>query len=76
MGDVNAARQLIVASTGRLHGDIETACLEIEKHAFFRGTTNMTRPLSDRREAMEQGGANAARPPRLEGGASPVASHT
>lgn len=52
VGNVYAPRQLIVESTGKLHGDIETACLEIQKHAFFRGNTSMTQPQAINR--MEQ----------------------
>ena len=50
VGDVTAPRQLIVESTGKLHGDIETACLEIQKHAFFKGTTSMTQPQTNHRK--------------------------
>jgi cytoskeletal protein CcmA (bactofilin family) len=49
VGNVFAPRQLIVEATGKLHGDIETACLEIQKHAFFKGSTSMTQPQAYRR---------------------------
>jgi len=49
VGNVTAPRQLIVEANGKLHGDIETACLEIQKHAFFRGNTSMTQPQLSRR---------------------------
>ena len=51
VGNVLAPRQLVVESTGKLHGDIETACLEIQKHAFFRGNTTMTQPQAVQRLA-------------------------
>ncbi len=51
VGNVTAPRQLIVEATGKLHGNIETACLEIQKHAFFQGTTSMTLPQASRRNA-------------------------
>jgi cytoskeletal protein CcmA (bactofilin family) len=58
VGNVFAPRQLILEPTGKLHGDIETACLEIQKHAFFKGNTSMTQPQAYRRlersEAPEQ----------------------
>ncbi len=54
VGNVTAPRQLIVESSGRLHGDIETACLEIQKRAFFCGTTTMVEPLATRRAAVDQ----------------------
>ena len=44
VGNVIAPRQLVVESSARLHGDIETACLEIQKHAFFKGNTTMSMP--------------------------------
>jgi cytoskeletal protein CcmA (bactofilin family) len=51
VGTVAARRLFVLRSGGRLHGDVETACLEIEKHAFFQGTTRMTRPQSTSRSA-------------------------
>jgi cytoskeletal protein CcmA (bactofilin family) len=47
VGDVTARRLFILRAGGHLHGDIETACLEIERHAFLRGRTKMTRPHAD-----------------------------
>ena len=44
VGDVVATRQLTLRAGGRLHGAVETPCLEIEKHAFFNGSTTMVRP--------------------------------
>jgi len=44
VGNVSASRQLILRSTGRLHGDVETPCLEIEKGAVFNGRMTMVRP--------------------------------
>ena len=52
VGNVTAPRQLIVEPNGRLHGDIETACLEIQKRAFFCGKTTMIEPLAMRRAEM------------------------
>ena len=51
VGDVFARRQLVVYSEARLHGNVETACLEIRRHAFFQGTTAMTRPQASTRAA-------------------------
>ena len=44
VGNVTASRQLIIRSGGRLHGDVETPCLEIEKGAVFNGQMKMVRP--------------------------------
>lgn len=64
VGDVQARRQLVLRSTARLHGNIETACLEVEKHAFFRGTTEMTRPQDQTRATRETGqAATTSAPP-------------
>jgi cytoskeletal protein CcmA (bactofilin family) len=49
VGDINARRKLVLHAGARLHGDIETACLEIERHAFFQGVTRMTEPQAMRR---------------------------
>ena len=62
VGDVTAPRQLIVESSGKLHGDIETACLEIQKHAFFQGRTAMTLPQVGRRAEASPEAANATAP--------------
>jgi cytoskeletal protein CcmA (bactofilin family) len=52
VGDVSAPRQMIIEATGKLHGDIETACLEIKKHAFFKGATTMTQPQAYQRPVL------------------------
>jgi len=44
VGNVSASRQLIIRSRGRLHGDVETPCLEVEKGAVFNGRMTMVRP--------------------------------
>lgn len=44
VGNVVATRQLVLRKGSRLHGDVETPCLEIEKHAFFNGRMTMVRP--------------------------------
>ncbi|MGH0035319.1 MAG: bactofilin family protein [Myxococcota bacterium] len=64
VGDVSARRQLILHPGSRLHGGIETACLEIQKHAFFSGATTMTEPQAASRRPSDTP-ANV--------GASPVA---
>lgn len=50
VGDVSARRQLILHAGSRVHGELDTACLEIERHAFFQGATRMTEPQARRRE--------------------------
>jgi cytoskeletal protein CcmA (bactofilin family) len=49
VGKVAARRMMILRAGARLHGDIETACLEIEKHGFFQGRTTMVEPQTTRR---------------------------
>ena len=44
VGDVSARRELVLRAGARLHGKVTTACLEIERHAFFTGETVMTEP--------------------------------
>jgi cytoskeletal protein CcmA (bactofilin family) len=55
VGNIAARRQLIVRANARLHGDIETACLEIDRYAFFNGRTTMTRPQADSRPTPPAG---------------------
>ena len=47
VGDISVRRLCILRASGRLHGDVETPCFEIERHAFFQGQTRMTHPLTD-----------------------------
>jgi cytoskeletal protein CcmA (bactofilin family) len=56
---VTARRMLILRANGRLHGDIETACLEVERHAFFQGGTKMIQPLTTPRVRLETNGTAA-----------------
>lgn len=44
VGEVSASRRLIIRSSGRLHGDVETPCLEVERGAVFNGRMTMVRP--------------------------------
>jgi cytoskeletal protein CcmA (bactofilin family) len=55
VGNVSASRQLIIHAGGRLHGDVETPCLEIERGAVFNGKMTMFRP-----EAVARAGRGAA----------------
>ncbi len=63
VGDVSARRQMVLHSGARLHGNIETACLEIQRHAFFQGGTKMNEPQAIRREDTEEKPAASAPPP-------------
>jgi cytoskeletal protein CcmA (bactofilin family) len=44
VGDVRASREVVIHAGGRLHGDVETPSLVIERGAFFNGRTRMYRP--------------------------------
>lgn len=46
VGNITARRLCILRSSARLHGDIQTACVEIERHAFFQGRTRMMQPIA------------------------------
>ena len=45
VGDITARRLCIVRSNARMHGNIVTACVEIERHAYFEGSTKMLHPM-------------------------------
>jgi cytoskeletal protein CcmA (bactofilin family) len=60
VGNVSARRQLILHKGCRVHGDLETACLEVERHAFFQGATRMTEPQARRDERPVAPQASAA----------------
>jgi cytoskeletal protein CcmA (bactofilin family) len=53
VGDVQASRLLSIRGTGRLHGRVETPCLEVERGALFNGTTAMAHPETARRAARK-----------------------
>ncbi len=44
VGDVSGSRQVILRAGSKLHGDVETPCLEIERGATFNGKATMVRP--------------------------------
>lgn len=44
VGDVVASREVVIHATGRLHGDVETPSLVVERGATFNGRTRMYRP--------------------------------
>ena len=44
VGDVAASREVVIHATGRIHGDVSTPSLVVERGAFFNGRTRMYRP--------------------------------
>lgn len=48
VGDVEARRDVILHAGARLHGDVRTPSLVIERGAFFNGRTEMAPPLPRR----------------------------
>ena len=62
VGNVTARRLFILRASGRLHGDIESACIEIERHAFFQGGTRMTQPLAETRAEAKVPGETGVAP--------------
>ena len=58
VGNVTATRQLTLRGTARIHGNIETPSLEIERGAMLNGSTTMVRP-----EVAARTSAPAATPP-------------
>jgi cytoskeletal protein CcmA (bactofilin family) len=63
VGDVSATREVVITATGRLHGDVETPCLAVERGAFFQGQTRMYRPeVVARRRATDDDAPGLTRP--------------
>ncbi len=62
VGNVTATRQLTLRGTGRIHGDIETPSLEVERGAVLNGSTRMVRPEVAARAAADAHGDEDARP--------------
>jgi len=89
VGDIAAKREVSLRAGSRLHGEVTTACLLIERHAFFCGTTAMTEPqrlsrghVRDTNSAFDTAirqepiGARAARPASGKTGAAASVSTT
>lgn len=70
VGDVTATREVVIARRGKLHGDVVTPSLVIERGAFFQGATRMYRPEQRaRRETPRE-----AQTPAAPGHDAPVAA--
>lgn len=59
VGDVEARRDVILHAGARLHGDVKTPSLVIERGAFFNGRTEMAPPLPRRPHAVAEETAQA-----------------
>jgi len=74
VGEISASRQLIIRSRGRLHGDVETPCLEIERGAVFNGRMTMVRPeVAARADAR---GRPSIEPPSAYAGPATILADT
>lgn len=71
LGNISARRQLVLLPGSRVHGDLETACLEIRRHAFFQGGTKMTEPQARHSAGLPDGSRTASA--KTSGGTSPSA---
>lgn len=54
VGDIQASRLVTIRGTGKLHGNVETPCLEVERGALFNGSTRMAHPETARRTARKK----------------------
>jgi len=62
VGNVTASRSVVLRAGARLHGDVESPSLVIERGAVFNGRSLMTRPLAGLREDEPAAGAEAPVP--------------
>jgi cytoskeletal protein CcmA (bactofilin family) len=44
VGDLSASREVVIHSTGRLHGNVKAPAFELARGAFLNGRTEMYRP--------------------------------
>ncbi len=72
VGDVYAARLLAIRATGRLQGNVEAPCVEIERGGFLNGTTRMVHPDTARRARQDVGAAPAKTEKKATAAASRV----
>jgi len=73
VGNVVASRQLILRTGARLHGNVETPCLQIEKGAFLNGRTTMVHPEAALRAKTRPTGLDEQPASRSQGGPIPAA---
>ena len=59
VGDVEARRDVVLHTGARLHGDVRTPSLVIERGAFFNGRTEMAPPLPRRPYAAVEAAVHA-----------------
>lgn len=65
VGKVVASREVVLRRTAKVHGDVETPCLEVERGAVLNGRTTMVRPEQRARasqDTREEAPAVAASP--------------
>ncbi len=72
VGNVVASRQLILRAGARLHGDVETPCLQVEKGAVLNGRTTMVRPEVALRAKTQPTGPDERPASRSRGGPPPA----
>ena len=72
VGNVVASRQLILRAGARLHGDVETPCLQVEKGAVLNGSTTMVRPEVALRAKTRPTGPDERPASRSRGGPLPA----
>lgn len=70
VGDVEAQREVVLRSGARLHGDVKTPSLVVERGAFWTGRTEMYRPQAVVRDRGEPARAGEAPQDRGAPGAS------
>jgi len=59
VGDLEASREIVIAPSGRVHGDLSAPSVVIERGAFFNGRTRMYRPEIVVRQSDERAGPSA-----------------
>jgi len=74
VGNVTATREIVIARRGKLHGDVVTPSLAIERGAFFQGSTRMYRPEQEARR-QTAGDAEPVTAADLEAPVASIPSH-
>ena len=75
VGNVTATREIVIARRGKLHGDVVTPSLAIERGAFFQGATRMYRPEQLARAQAPSDAEPAETNPALEPPVATAPSH-
>lgn len=76
VGSVSGRREVVLAATGKLHGDVLTSSFQLDRGAFFEGHTRMLRPQDTGWRTVETPAADVSHEPEGLAQSSPAGPAT